>query len=223
MSASSNAQNDEHGLPIRVLLVDDHELFRLGLRQLLEAAGFAVADAATAQAALRCAQGAPDVVVIGVNRPAACRADSVRVFIDATSSAAVIVLALVLDEAHIVRAVQAGATGYLLKDADLTRLVAGIRDAARGNSALSPLVARTLIDRLRHAPEPAVPAAPGGLSERELEVLALLASGCDNTEIGDRLFVSRSTVKNHVSRVLEKLQVANRVQAATYAVRSGLV
>ena len=141
-------------------------------------------------------------------------------------SAAVLVLALVLDEAHVLRAVRAGAAGYVLKDAELPHIVAAIRDAASGHSPLSPPVARVVMEGLRHAAEPEPPAVTPeshGLSERERAVLSLLASGCDNSEIGDRLFVSRSTVKNHVASVLEKLEVDNRVQAATYAVRAQLV
>jgi DNA-binding NarL/FixJ family response regulator len=93
---------------------------------------------------------------------------------------------------------------------------------AAGHSALSPAVARVLVEHTRRGGA-AAPPEPDGLSPRERQVLALLASGCDNAEIGDMLFVSRSTVKNHVSRLLEKLEVDNRVQAAAYAVRTGLV
>ena len=213
--------------PIRVLVVDDHALFRIGLRQLLEQEGFSVVDADTAQAALRRSAGrVPDVVVMGVNRPAACDGESINLVPAAVPSAAVLALALVMDDAHVLRAVRAGAVGYLLKDAELGRIIAGIRDAACGQSALSPRVARVVLDGLRHSSasgDPALTEELHGLSERERAVLSLLASGCDNLEIGDRLFVSRSTVKNYVSRVLEKLDVDNRVQAATYAVRCGLV
>ncbi len=212
---------------IRVLVVDDHALFRLGLRRLLEQEGFSVVDADTAQVALRRSAGrAPDVVVIGVNRPAACEGEPISLLREAVPSAAVLVLALVIDDAHVLRAVRAGALGYLLKDAELHRIVAGIRDAACGQSALSACVARVVIDGLRRSTESDA-AAPTQestiLSERERAVLSLLASGYDNSQIGDRLFVSRSTVKHYVSRVLDKLEVDNRVQAATYAVRCGLV
>jgi DNA-binding NarL/FixJ family response regulator len=211
--------------PIRVLVVDDHALFRVGLRQLLEQQGFSVVDADTAQAALRRSAGrAPDVAVIGVNRPAACDAEAISLLRDAAPSAAVLVLALDMHDGHVLRAVRAGAVGYLLKDAELERIIAGIRDAACGQSALSPRVARVVMDRLRHSDSDgrALTRELHNLSEREITVLSLLASGCENSEIGDRLFVSRSTVKTYVSRVLEKLEVDNRVQAAAYAVRCGL-
>ena len=213
--------------PIRVLVVDDHALFRVGLRRLLEQEGFSVVDADTVQAALRRSVGrAPDVVVVGVNRPAACDGEPISLVREAVPSAAVLVLALVIDDAHVLRAVRAGAVGYLLKDAELQRIVAGIRDAACGQSALSARVARVVIDGLRHSAESDASAPTHELtvlSKRERAVLSLLASGCDNSQIGDRLFVSRSTVKQYVSRVLVKLEVDNRVQAATYAVRCGLV
>ena len=212
---------------IRVLVVDDHGLFRVGLRQLLEQEGFSVVDADTAEAALRRSAGrVPDVVVMGVNRPAACDGESIRLIRAAAPSAAVLVLALVMDDAHVLQAVGAGAMGYLLKDAELKRIIAGIRDAACGGSALEPRVARVVMDTLRRSSESDAPTLARELeclSARERAVLSLLASGCDNAEIGDRLYVSRSTVKNYVSRVLEKLNVDNRVQAATYAVRCGIV
>jgi DNA-binding NarL/FixJ family response regulator len=122
--------------------------------------------------------------------------------------------------------VRAGAAGYLLKDAELPRIAAAIRDAASGHSPLSPSAASVVVEGLRQAsaPEPPVVTPESHrLSQREHAVLSLLASGCDNSEIGDRLFVSRSTVKHHVTSLLEKLEVDNRVQAATYAARTGLV
>jgi DNA-binding NarL/FixJ family response regulator len=121
-------------------------------------------------------------------------------------------------------AVLAGACGYLLKSATTQEIVAGIAAAARGDALLSPSVAARLLDRVRETPvRPSVPdPASASLTERELEVLRLLASGMDNAEIGRTLFISPSTVKNHISSILLKLQIENRIQAAVYAVRSGL-
>jgi DNA-binding NarL/FixJ family response regulator len=138
--------------PIRVLVVDDHELFRIGLRRLLEGEGCSVSDADTARAAARrSADPATDVVVVGANRPAGCDCEAIRSTREAAPSAVVLVLALVLDEAHILRAVRAG---YVLKDAELPHIVAAIRDAASGHSPLSPPVARVVTEGLRHAGEP---------------------------------------------------------------------
>jgi NarL family two-component system response regulator LiaR len=220
MSAHVNSHS------MRVLVVDDHELFRIGLRQLLESEGFDVAAEGGAEAALRRLPGlAPDVVVIGVNRPGTPDGGVTRLIAEAASAAAVLMLALVVDDEHVLEAVRAGAAGYLLKDSELGQIVAGIRSVAAGHSAVSPPVGRVLIDHLRkRGGDDAAPscAQRHQLSERERQVLSLLASGCDNAQIGDILFVSRSTVKNHVARLFEKLEVENRVQAAAYAIRNGL-
>ena len=183
--------------PIRVLLVDDHALFRIGLRQLMEQEGFSVVDADTAPTALRRSAGwAPDVVVMGVNRPAACDAETIAVLGGTVPSAAVLVLALVIDDAHVLRAARAGAVSYLIKDAELHEIVAGIRATACGHSALSPRAARVVVDRVRtnESGARALGSDVCALSERERAVLSLLAAGCDNSQIGARLFVSRSTV-----------------------------
>jgi DNA-binding NarL/FixJ family response regulator len=221
MSAHVNKQS------FRVLVVDDHELFRIGLRQLLEAEGFDVAAATSAKAALRRLPSlAPHVVVMGVNPPAGSAVEDIRLVLEAAPGTAVLMLTIVADDQQVLRAIKAGAAGYLLKDAELAQIVAGIRAVAAGHPALSPHAARVLIDHVRHhaEPKPAASAAePRDLSARELQVLSLLATGCDNSQIGETLYVSRSTVKKHVSRLLEKLEVDNRLQAATFAIRAGLV
>jgi DNA-binding NarL/FixJ family response regulator len=223
MSGHAHTKNQ----PIRVLVVDDHELFRIGLRQLLQDEGFAVTDADSPEAARRRLPGfAPDVIVIGVNVPGVSGAAATRLLREAAPAAAVLLLTVVSDDEQVLDAVRAGAVGYLLKDAELSRIVAGITAVAAGHSALCPSVARVLVDHFRRSGErdaAAVASEATALSRREREVLSLLASGCDNSEIGEVLFVSRSTVKNHVSSLFEKLQVDNRVQAATYAIRNGLV
>jgi DNA-binding NarL/FixJ family response regulator len=221
MSAHVNKQS------FRVLVVDDHELFRIGLRQLLEAEGFEVAAATSAEAALRRLPSlAPHVVVMGVNASAGSVVEDIRLVLEAAPGTAVLMLATVADDEQLLQAVKAGAAGYLLKDSELAQIVAGIRAVAAGHSALSPHAARVLIDHVRHRaePKPAASAAePRDLSARELQVLSLLATGYDNSQIGDTLLVSRGTVKKHVSRLLEKLEVDNRVQAATFAIHAGLV
>jgi DNA-binding NarL/FixJ family response regulator len=169
---------------------------------------------------------APDVAVMDVSLPGMSGIEVTCRIREAAPTTAVVILTLLADDDLVLQAVRAGASGYLLKNAELEHITAGIRSAAAGHSPFSPRVARALVDhvRLSREEETAV-AAPDAhrLSERERQVLALLARGCDNAEIGRRLFVSPSTVKNHVSRVLEKLAVDNRVQAAIYAVRHRLV
>ena len=225
--AETRCQRNPGQRALRVLVVDDHQLFRTGLRELLEQEGFTVQDADGGDAALHLVPSfAPDVVLMDANMPGMCGIEATRRLRESTPTTAVLMLTGVATDELVLQAIRAGASGYLLKDAELTHITAGIRSVAAGHSTLSPRAARVVVDhiRLSREEEPAV-AAPDGihLTERELEVLALLALGCENAEIGRRLFVSLSTVKNHVSRVLEKLAVENRVQAAIYAVRHRLV
>jgi len=135
----------------------------------------------------------------------------------------VLVLTVVADERRVMDAILAGACGYLLKDAPIDQIVEGIQAAARGESLISPRIASQLMRRLREPEEiePAINRAD--LTPRELEVVELLARGMDNPEIAQALHLSQHTVKNHVSNILVKLQVANRIQAAVRAVRTGLV
>lgn len=209
---------------IRVLVVDDHDLFRTGLRSLLEEEGFEVADAASAPAAVRrIASLDPDVVVMDMNMPQIDGVAATPLVLEAAPRTSVLVLTIATDDARVVAAIRAGASGYLLKDAPMEEIAAGIRTAAAGQSAIAPRVAGALLECVRAAEaQPAQPAATPELSLREREVLSLVAAGCDNAEIARRLFLSPSTVKNHVSRLLDKLGVDNRVQAATYAARNNL-
>jgi DNA-binding NarL/FixJ family response regulator len=145
--------------------------------------------------------------------------------LEAVPGASVLMLTIATDEAEVLDAVRAGASGYLLKDADLADIVAGIRAAAAGHSTIAARVAGHLLHSVRthDAGVPSDPSPQGPeLSAREREVLSLVTDGCDNAEIAGRLYVSASTVKTHVSRLFEKLGVDNRVQAATFAIREGL-
>jgi DNA-binding NarL/FixJ family response regulator len=210
--------------PLRVLLVDDHELFRVGLRELLEEAGFEVDDAESGEAAVhRCRSVRPDVVVMDMNMPGMSGIEATRRIRDAHPDATVLMLTVAADDERVLGAIRAGAIGYLLKEARLAEIVAGVEAAAAGRSPIAPGVAGALVasvreDAGRRPPRPET----ATLTDRERAVLALLAQGHDNREIASRLFVSPSTVKNHISSVLEKLGVENRVQAAAFAARHGL-
>jgi DNA-binding NarL/FixJ family response regulator len=222
MSAASGAPGGT-----RVLIVDDHDLFRTGLRSLLEEQGLEVADAASGESALaRLRSFRPDVVVMDVNMPGMSGIVATRRLLEQSPATSVLMLTVTSADDRVLEAVRAGASGYLLKDAELDEIVAGISAAAAGRTAIDPQVAATLVAHARQtaptAPEESPTPLPR-LSVRERDVLVLLAEGCDNAEIARRLFVSPSTVKNHVSRLLEKLGVENRVQAAVYATRHGLV
>jgi DNA-binding NarL/FixJ family response regulator len=212
--------------PLRVLVVDDHHLFRTGVRELLEGEGFEVVDVESGEAALRRVPSfGPDVVLMDLGMPGMSGIEATSRLRDAAPGSRVLVFTMSDDDRQVLHAVRAGASGYLLKDAELRDVTAAIRAVAAGHSPLAPRVARVLVDEIRRGgDEQPVTTEPAlkGLSEREREVLALIAEGCDNGQIARLLYVSPSTVKNHVSRLLEKLQLDNRVQAATYAIRHGI-
>jgi DNA-binding NarL/FixJ family response regulator len=211
----------------RVLLVDDHEIYRAGLRGLLEEAGIdIVGEAANGEAAIELVeQKHPNVVIMDLNMPGMGGIEAARQIATLAPLTRVIMLTVSSAAPDITDAVLAGACGYLLKSATTQEIVTGISAASRGDALLSPSIAAKLLERVREAPvRPNVPdPASASLTDREIEVLRLLSSGMDNAEIGRTLFISPSTVKNHISSILLKLQIENRIQAAVYAVRSGLV
>jgi len=165
----------------------------------------------------------PDVVVMDLNLPRQSGVDATRELIAAAPDVRVLMLTVASDERSVLDALIAGACGYLLKDATIEEIAGGVRAAAAGHSFVSPRVGHHVLERLRG--QAGVDDGRGGeipLSERELEILRLVAEGCDNDDIAERLFLSPRTVKNHVSSILAKLQMDNRVQAAVYAVRKGI-
>jgi DNA-binding NarL/FixJ family response regulator len=209
------------------VVVDDHDLFRTGLRSLLEEHGVAVvAEASTGDQALRLVlELAPDVVVMDLNMPGMTGVEATRKIVAAAPLSRVVVLTISDQDADVLDAIVAGACGYLLKDASIDELLQGIHSASIGESLISPHIAGKVLQRVR-----AASTMPGGadmirseLSQREIEVLKLIANGKDNAEIASELFISPKTVKNHISNILMKLQIENRIQAAVYAVRSGIV
>jgi DNA-binding NarL/FixJ family response regulator len=210
---------------VSVIVVDDHELFRGGLVALLEERGIrVVAEAALgAEAIEKVTEMHPDVVLMDLSMPGMSGVEATQRLASAAPLVRVVVLTVVSDERHVVDALLAGACGYVLKDAPIGQIVEAIRAAAQGDSLIAPRVASRLVKRLRE-PTEAGPALSGAeLTARELEVLELLARGMDNPEIARTLYLSQHTVKNHVSSILVKLQVENRIQAAVRAVRGGLV
>jgi DNA-binding NarL/FixJ family response regulator len=212
---------------LRVLVVDDHDLFRTGLRNLLEQEGVnVVGEAENGEAAIRLASDlAPDVVIMDLNMPGAGGVETTRRLSSLAPLSRVVVLTISADDDDVMSAVMAGACGYLLKDSSIQELIAGIRAAAEGESLISPQIAAKVLQRLR-AQSKDIDAAEtirAELSDRELQVLKLIANGKDNAQIASELFISPKTVKNHISNILMKLQIENRIQAAVYAVRSGIV
>jgi DNA-binding NarL/FixJ family response regulator len=218
---------EDAGSEARVLIVDDHDLFRTGLRALVAESGFDAAEAASGEAALRrVAELKPDVVVMDLNMPGMSGIETTRVLLGIVPEAAVLILTISNDDARVIEAVRAGARGYLLKDAPLEEILAGIRAATEGDAVIAPRIAGALLDHVRDAgeTESSVVASPTlGLSRREREVLELVGEGCDNAQIARRLYLSQGTVKNYVSSLLQKLGAENRVQAAVIGIRLGLV
>jgi DNA-binding NarL/FixJ family response regulator len=212
---------------LRVLVVDDHDLFRTGLRNLLEEEGVnVVGEAGNGEMAIRLAADlAPDVVIMDLNMPGAGGVETTRRLAGLATLSRVVVLTISADDDDVMNAVMAGACGYLLKDSSIQDLIAGIRAASEGESLISPQIAAKLLQRLRAQSknEDAAETIRAELSDRELEVLKLIANGKDNAQIARELFISPKTVKNHISNILMKLQIENRIQAAVYAVRSGIV
>ena len=220
-------EGHKEGEQPRVILVDDHDLFRTGLVNLLTEQGVhVIGEAATGDAALRLVRDlAPDVVVMDINMPGISGVDATREIAAFAPRTRVVVLTISADDGDVVDAVMAGACGYLLKDSSIQELIAGIRAAAAGESLISPQIATKVLQLLRsqQAGTGHTKQVRAELSERELDVLKLIAVGKDNSEIAKELFISPKTVKNHISNILMKLQIDNRIQAAVYAVRSGIV
>ena len=211
----------------RVLLVDDHDLFRTGLRTLLEEQGVdIVGEAETGTKALeQIRELAPEVVVMDLNMPGISGVEATRQIAMIAPLTRVLVLTISDQDADVLDAIVAGACGYLLKDASIEELMAGIDAAAAGESLVSPVIATKVLQRIRatSASPREAEAIRSELSDREIQVLKLIANGHDNAQIAAELHISPKTVKNHISNILMKLQIENRIQAAVYAVRSGLV
>jgi DNA-binding NarL/FixJ family response regulator len=229
MGPNDKSETSRHGrrasdAPLRVLLVDDHTLFRAGLRKLLEERGLEVVEARSGELAVDLvARALPDVVVMDLHMPGISGVEATRRIAQMAPTTRVLMLTVSADQDDIVDAVLAGACGYLIKDASVADIESSIRAAADGASWVSPRVASVLLERVRQAGERlAHDPAVAELSDREREILRLIAEGYDNAEIGRRLYISPKTVKNHVSSLLAKLQMENRIQAAVYAVRRGL-
>jgi DNA-binding NarL/FixJ family response regulator len=212
---------------LRVLIVDDHDLFRTGLRNLLEEQAIQVVGEASggAEAIRAVRELAPDVVVMDLNMPGISGVEATRQITAIAPLTKVLVLTISDQDSDVLDAILAGACGYLLKDSSIQELMTGIRAASIGESLISPNIASKVLQRVRSTSSvPAIAEAiRAELSDREIEVLKLIANGKDNAQIAAELHISPKTVKNHISNILMKLQIDNRIQAAVYAVKSGIV
>jgi len=209
---------------IRILIADDHTVVRHGLRALiatepdLELVGEA-ADGV--EAVEQTARLQPDVILMDMAMPRKTGLEAIYDIKRDDPQARILVLTSFAEDDHIFPAIKAGATGYLLKDAAPRELLQAIRDVERGEVSLHPTIARKLVGELKRPPD--LPPAEEQLTERETQVLALVARGLSNQEIAAQLVIGERTVRTHVSNILSKLHLANRTQAALYAQREGLV
>ena len=207
--------------------MDDYDLFRVGLvAELAELEDVeVVAQASGGKMAVRLAgELRPDVVLMDVRLPDLDGLAATEAILKQNESTRVVALTVMAEQSDIEAAVAAGACGYLLKDSPIADVAAAIRAAASGTSWLSPRAAQALLEHMKreHVQAKYLPVTEHELSPREIEVLRLLAQGLENNEIADHLSISPRTVRNHVSSILNKLGVTNRIQAAIYAVRRGI-
>ncbi len=225
--ASTSPRDPDSDEPIRVLVVDDQELFRRGLTMLLAVepglevvgeAGDGIEGVALAETA------APDVILLDVRMPKQSGIEACLAIKEAVPSTKIIILTVSDEEADLYEAVKSGASGYLLKDSSIEEVAQAIRVVADGQSLISPSMAIKLIDEFKQMSRPERDTGPAlRLTERELDVLRLVAQGLSNKEIAARLFISENTVKNHVRNILEKLQLHSRMEAVMYAVKEKLL
>jgi two-component system NarL family response regulator len=220
----TEAQSSE---PVRVLVVDDQELFRRGLIMLLsgDADIEVVGEAADGITATELATTtAPDVILLDVRMPRRTGVEACRAIKEAVPATKIIMLTVSDEEADLYESVKNGAAGYLLKDSSIEEVAQAIRVVNEGQSLISPSMAVKLIDEFKQMSKPEREQGPAlRLTERELEVLRLVAKGLNNREVAKELFISENTVKNHVRNILEKLQLHSRMEAVMYAMREKLL
>ncbi len=215
--------------PIRVLVVDDHALFRRGLEMVLaqESDIEVVGEAGDgAEAVTRATETLPDIVLMDVRMPRRSGIEACTAIKDAVPSAKIVMLTISDEEADLYEAIKAGASGYLLKEISIDEVATAIRAVAGGQSLISPSMAGKLLTEFatmikRDGERQQVPAPR--LTEREMDVLKLVARGLNNRDIAAQLFISDNTVKNHIRNMLEKLQLHSRMEAVVYAVREKLL
>jgi DNA-binding NarL/FixJ family response regulator len=212
-------------MTIRVLVADDQSMVRAGFRLLLsgEEGIEVVAEAANGlEAVAQAARVNQTVVLMDIRMPELDGLEATRRILAAGRGARVLILTTFGLDEYIYEALRAGASGFVLKDDPPEQLIAAVRTVAAGDALLSPTITKRVIDRFVRLPPLPAPAAVGELSEREREVFLLMARGLSNAEIGRRLFISETTVKTHVTHVLQKLDLRDRVQAVVLAHETGL-
>lgn len=210
---------------INILIVDDHSVVRQGVRAFLEAQAdlSVIGEAESGEQAIQLAQKyLPDIILMDLLMPGMNGVEATRLVKQVSPRSQVIVLTSYYEDENIFPALRAGAISYTLKDIHPTELVEAVRKAARGESILHPRVASRIIQEVREF-KPPVPTAFGELTERELDVLRLIAEGESNAIIAEKLILSEKTVKGHVSNILSKLHITDRTQATAFAWQQGLM
>ncbi|MCL6631469.1 MAG: response regulator transcription factor [Alicyclobacillus herbarius] len=214
----------EHDAAIRVLIVDDHELFRQGVRAILDRAEdiSVVGEAGDGQEAVeKCAALVPDIVLMDINMPVCNGLEATRLIKRQTPDVAILILTVSDAEETLFEAVKNGAAGYVLKNASPLEVLEAVRRVHAGEPVIPGNLAMRIITELNN-PQPTNPSdGAEKLTEREIEVLRHLSVGASNRDIARALFISENTVRNHVRNILDKLHLNNRAQAAAYAVREG--
>jgi len=208
---------------IRVLIADDHAVVRQGLRTLIgtEPGMTVVGEAGDGVEAVEMARAyKPDVILLDMVMPRKDGLEAIREIKRENPNVRILVLTSFSDDDKVFPAIKSGALGYLLKNASPRTLLGAIRDVHRGEPSMSPAIANKLMRELQRKPE--LPPTEEPLTEREVDVLKLVAQGLTNQEIAEALFIGEGTVRTHVSSILSKLHLANRTQAALYALREGL-
>jgi NarL family two-component system response regulator LiaR len=209
--------------PIRILIADDHAMVREGIRSFievnpdLEVVGEAADGVEAVEQALALQ---PDIMLMDIMMPRLDGIGAIKRLKEEGCPARILVITSFAEDHQVFPAIKAGALGYILKDSTPQELIQAVRDVHRGEPCLDPGVARKLLGELSR--EPDLPPTEEPLTERELEVLKLIAQGHSNREIGEQLFLSEGTVSKHASNILGKLHLANRTQAALYALRKGI-
>jgi DNA-binding NarL/FixJ family response regulator len=212
-------------MSVRVLVVDDQSMVRAGFRMLLsgEADIDVVAEASNGLEAVdKAARFRPTVVLMDIRMPELDGLDATRRILAADDTARILILTTFDLDEYVYEALRAGASGFVLKDEPPEQLIAAIRIVARGDALLSPAITKRVIKQFARMPHPAPPRELDDLTERELDVFRLIARGLSNAEVGRELYISDTTVKTHITHILQKLDLRDRVQAVVLAYETGL-
>jgi len=212
-------------MSIRLMLADDHRMLREGLRRSMTEAGFeVVGEAGDGVEAVAMADDLrPDVILMDVTMPNCDGVEACRRVIESGTDTRVVMLTMHADQEVLANAIRAGAIGYLTKDSSTREIADAVRMAVEGDTVLSPQLARTMLEEVRRLDGAGTHEAERVISDREVEVLQLIADGCSTPEVAAQLYISQKTVKNHLASIYQKLDARDRTQAVLAAVRMGIV